>query len=214
MWRLAYKALLPPLPVFVLLLSHPSLPSCALAQRALPRGLEVFTVMLVGSAIAIAVATRERTKATRAMLDGMGYAFAHVVTIIAVSAGTAKALELAGVLNAFVDLTAGHEVAAFASAFLIAFGLGVVSGSGTATSVALVTTIAPRVAELGVNPFALFAVILFGAEAGRTTSPVAAVLLFGGELVSVQPRTLSLRLALPCLAGGAAGALYCATQLR
>lgn len=212
--RSALKALLPPLPVALLLLSHPALPTHALLERVIPRGLEVFTVMLCGSILTIAVATRARARAIRAQLDGMGYAFAHVITIIAVSAGTAKALEAAGVLGALVDLTSGRAAAAFAVAFVLSFVLSVVSGSGTASSVALITALGPRAAELGVGPLALGGVILFGAEAGRTTSPVAAVLLFGGQLVGVPARTLSLRLSLPCFAAGAAGALYCALALR
>jgi DcuC family C4-dicarboxylate transporter len=137
----------------------------------------------------------------------MGYAFTHVITVIAASAGLAKALDLAGVLTAFVDLAAGHSGATLAVAFALAFGLAVVSGSGTASSVALVGAIGPRAEELGVAPLVLGGVILFGAEAGRTTSPVAAVLLFGSSLVDVPPRNLAVRLFLPCLVAAAAGAL-------
>ncbi len=203
-----WKALLPPLPVFVLLLGHPSLPWHRATERLLPAGLEVFAVMLAGAALTIALAARDRRRATHAVVEGMGYAFTHVITIIAVSAGLAKALDLAGVLGAFVDLAAGSAATTLAAAFLLAFGLAVVSGSGTASSVALVGALGPRAAELGVEPFVLGGVILFGAEAGRTTSPVAAVLLFGSSLVDVPPRALAVRLAAPCLAAGAAGAIF------
>jgi C4-dicarboxylate transporter, DcuC family len=196
--------------VVSLSLNHPSLPWHAWMRRAMPEGLEVFTAMLAGTAVALAFATRERTRAARAAFDGMGWAFAHIITIIAVSAGTAKALEVAGVLGAFVDLAGQNPAAALAVAFALAFVLAVVSGSGTASSVALISAIGPRAAELGVAPLALGGVILVGAEAGRTTSPVAAVLLFGSNLVTVPPKSLAFRLALPCLLGAAAGALVCA----
>lgn len=200
------KALLPPLPVLWLLLDHPSLPTHAyLAGLMLPR-LEVFTAMLAGSAVVIAFATRERAKATRSLFEGAGYALTHVITIIAVSAGAAKALEVAGVLSAFVTLVAGNPIVTLVAAFSLAFGLAILSGSGTASSVALVTAIGPHAAELGVSPLTLGGVILVAAEAGRTTSPVAAVLLFGSSLVRAQPRTLAVRLVLPCLVGAAAGA--------
>jgi C4-dicarboxylate transporter, DcuC family len=202
----AYKALFPPLPVVVLLLGHPSLPWHDAAARLLPAGLEVFTVMLAGSVLTIALAAADRPRATLATLEGFGYAFAHVITIIAVSAGIAKALDLAGVLGTFVDAAAGNPAALLAVSFGLAFVLAVVSGSGTASSVALVGAIGPRAAELGVDSLALGGVILFGAEAGRTTSPVAAVLLFGSTLVAVPPRSLAVRLGLPCLCGGAAAA--------
>ncbi len=200
-----YKAIFPPLPVAWLLLGHPALPWHDLVQ--LPRGLEVFTAMLAGSALVIAFAADHRGDAARAMFDGMGYAFAHVITIIAVSTGTAKALEVAGALAAFVDLAAGSAFAALGVVFALAFGLAAVSGSGTASSVALLAAVGPRTADLGVSPLAFAGVVLFAAEAGRTTSPVAAVLLFGSSLTGVPPRTLAGRLALPCLVGGAAGAL-------
>ncbi len=207
------KAVLPPLPVALLVLGHPSLPTHAPLSRLMPEGLEVFTVMLAGTTLTVLLGTRERRAALAALFDGMGYAFTHVITIIAVSAGTAKALEVAGVLGAFVTVASGHAAATFALAFAFAFALAVVSGSGSASSVALVTAFAPRASELGVDTLALGGVILFAAEAGRTTSPVAAVLLFGSQLTGVAPRTLALRLALPCLAAGAAGALYCGFRI-
>lgn len=202
----SWKALFPPLPVVVLLLGHPSLPWHRALGRVLPEGLEVFAVMLAASVLTVALAAPHRGKALRAALDGMGHAFAHIITIIAVSAGLAKALDLAGVLHAFVDAAAGNPSGVLAVAFALAFVLAVVSGSGTASSVALVGAIGPRAAELGVAPLVLCGVILFGAEAGRTTSPVAAVLLFGSSLVDVPARALAVRLALPCLLGSAAAA--------
>jgi DcuC family C4-dicarboxylate transporter len=208
------KALLPPLPVLWLLLAHPSLPSSKLVQRAMPAGLEVFTAMIAGAALVMLLASAKRTATAKVLFEGMGYAFANIVTIIAVSTGTAKALEVAGVLRSFFDLAAGNPAATLTMAFLLAFFLAAISGSGTASSVALIAAIGPRASDLGVAPAALGGVILFGAEAGRTTSPVAAVLLFGSQLVSVPPRTLAQRLVGPCLLAGAAGALYCALHLR
>ena len=206
----ALKALIPPLPVVWLLLGHPSLPWHAWMRRTMPEGLEVFTAMLAGSALALTLAARDRTKATRKLFEGMGYAFMHIITIIAVSAGTAKALEVAGVLGAFVDLARGNPLIALSAAFVLAFALAVVSGSGTASSVALLTAIGPRAAELGVAPLELAGILLLAAEAGRTTSPVAAVLLFGSHLTSTPAKTLSHRLVIPCFLGAAAGALLCA----
>jgi C4-dicarboxylate transporter, DcuC family len=203
-----WKALLPPLPIFWLLLAHPALPTSALVARVVPPGLEVLTAMLAGSVITIAFASRDRQRSIRQLFEGMGWALANIVSIIAVSTGVAKALETAGVLAAFVSLVSGHPSIALMSAFLLAFVLAVVSGSGTAPSVALVTALGPRAHDLGVDPLLLGGVILFGAEAGRTTSPVAAVLLFGATLVNVPTRTLAVRLALPCFAAGAAAAAY------
>ena len=80
------------------------------------------------------------------------------------------------------------------------------SGSGLAASVALIAALGSHVSELGVTPLALGSVVLLGAEAGRTTSPVAAVLLFGSSLVAVPPRTLAQRLLLPCLIAASIGA--------
>src|SRR5690606_16964810 len=116
--------------------------------------------------------------------------------------------EVAGVLAAFIELGAGDPLAMLGLSFLLAFGLGALSGSGTAPSVALIGAMGPHAPALGVEPLALAGVILFGAEAGRTTSPVAAVLLFGSTLVQAPPRHLVLRLWLPCLAGALVAAGY------
>jgi C4-dicarboxylate transporter, DcuC family len=203
-----WKALLPPLPIMWLLLSHPALPTSTLIARVVPPGLEVLTAMLAGSIITILLASRDRQRSVRTLFDGMGWALANIVSIIAISTGVAKALELAGVFAALVRLVDGHPSVALALAFLLTFTLAVVSGSATAASVALVTALGPRAHDLGVDPLRLGGVILFGAEAGRTTSPGSAVLLFGAALVKVPARTLAQRLAIPCIAGGTAGAMY------
>ena len=206
----AYKALFPPLPIIWLLLAHPLLPWAGLLAPVLMPGYDVVIAMLAGTVLTIALASPDRARATRAFFEGMGYAFANVITIIAVSAGTAKALEVAGVLNAFVDLASGSPVTTLMAAFILAFLLSVISGSGTASSVALCATIGVHAEELGVDRMALGGVILFGAEAGRTTSPVSAVLLFGSALVDVPPRTMMVRLMLPCLLAAIGGAVFVA----
>ncbi len=204
----AYKAVFPPLPIAWLLFAHPLLPWHAVIASLLVPGLEVFSAMLAASALTILFASPERQRTIRAFFDGLGYGFAHIITIIAVSIGVAKSLEVAGVLAAFIELGGESPFAMLGLAFLLAFGLGGLSGSGTAPSIALIGAMGPHAAELGVAPMALAGVILFGAEAGRTTSPVAAVLLFGSTLVKVPPRNLVLRLWLPCLAGALAAAGY------
>jgi DcuC family C4-dicarboxylate transporter len=204
----AYKALFPPLPIAWLLFAHPLLPWHAVIASLLMPGLEVFSAMLAASALTIVLASPDRKRTTLAFFDGLGYGFAHIITIIAVSIGVAKALEVAGVLAAFIELGGSSPFAMLGLAFLLAFGLGGLSGSGTAPSIALIGAMGPHAAELGVAPLALAGVILFGAEAGRTTSPVAAVLLFGSTLVQVPARSLVLRLWLPCLLGALAAAAY------
>jgi DcuC family C4-dicarboxylate transporter len=204
----AYKAIFPPLPILWLLLAHPLLPWHRFIAPALIPGLEVFSAMLAATVLTTLFASPDRKRTIRAFFDGLGYGFANVITIIAVSVGVAKALQLAGVLAAFMELGAASPVAMLALAFIVAFALAALSGSGTASSIALMGAMGPHAAEHGVEPLALAGAILFGAEAGRTTSPVSAVLLFGAALVNVPPRTLVLRLLLPCLLGGATAAVF------
>lgn len=209
-----YKAIFPPLPIAWLLFAHPLLPWHALIAPVLLGGLEVASAMLAASALTIIFASPDRQRSIKAFFDGLGYGFAHIITIIAVSIGVAKALEVAGVLAAFVELGGGNPLAMLAVSFLLAFGLGALSGSGTAPSIALIAAMGPHAAELGVEPLALAGVILFGAEAGRTTSPVAAVLLFGSTLVGVPARILMLRLWLPSLLGALAAASYVVVRFQ
>jgi len=207
-------AIFPPLPLALLLAAHPSLPTHDFLEQVIPDGLEVFTAMLGGTALTIAIASRDRGRSLRVFFEGMGFAFGAIITIIAVSAGAAKALEVAGVLGAFVDLTSGNPIATYFLAAALAFGLAFVSGSGTAASVALITALGPHTDALGIPALALAGVILAGGEAGRTASPVAAVLLFGGTLTATPPRTLVQRLILPCLLATAAGTVVCLLRFR
>jgi C4-dicarboxylate transporter, DcuC family len=209
----AYRILLPVVPIATLLLAHPSLPTHRLLARILPQGLEVFTVLMASAALTIAVAAPDRSRGMRALFEGTGYAYANIITLIAMSTGLAKALDLAGVFQALARVSAGSPTGMLGVGFAVAFLLGLMTGSGTASSMALFGSLGAHGIELGANPGALYAAIMFGAETGRTASPTAAVLLFGSKLVEVPPRTLSVRLLAPCVLAGAAGTWVCALRM-
>lgn len=200
-----YLALLPPLPIAWLMLGHPSLPWRNAIAGLRPVGLEVFAAMIGGGALVLLLAARDRRGATQAFFNGMGYGFGQVMTILAVSTGVAKALELAGVLDAAIAVASGRALVLIALVFALSFALAVVSGS-SAAGISMLIALGPRAGELGCAPHVLAGAIIFAAEAGRTASPVSAVLLVGSELTGVPPRDIALRLALPCLLGAAAGA--------
>ena len=69
----------------------------------------------------------------------------------------------------------GATIAVLGVAFALAFVLAVLSGSGTASSVALITAIGPRAPELGVDPLALGGIIVLAAEAVGATEAFVAV---------------------------------------
>jgi DcuC family C4-dicarboxylate transporter len=87
----------------------------------------------------------------------------------------------------------------------LAFGLpmlfGLLSGSGMAATQAMFGLFVVPCRELGVDPLLVGALVSMGAAAGRTMSPVSAVMLMSGRLTETNPLDLFRRVAPPLLVG-------------
>lgn len=218
------KALLPPLPVIALLLLQPGLNLVPPLFTIYPNGVHVSMVMLLSTAIAMTVhmlhegggrisglrAWRTHvTHLTTEFFDGMGYAFAHVISIIIAASCFIAGLTALGVIDAASTLLASNlELARVASPVLTS-AMAVVSGSGTAPSVAFSKAMLPGILSVSAAQAIDVGVLgAIGANVGRTMSPVAAVVLFTSALAGVPIAQLVRRSAQAMLAALAAVILY------
>lgn len=218
------KALLPPLPVIALLLLQPGLNLVPPLFTIYPNGVHVSMVMLLSTAIAMTVhmlhegggrvsglrAWRTHvTHLTTEFFDGMGYAFAHVISIIIAASCFIAGLTALGVIDAASTLLASNlELARVASPVLTS-AMAVVSGSGTAPSVAFSKAMLPGILPVSAAQAIDVGVLgAIGANVGRTMSPVAAVVLFTSALASVSIADLVRLSARAMLAALAAVILY------
>ena len=167
----------------------------------LASALPVVRAMLVGAALTVVVAWREVLTLTRAFFEGMGAAYASIISLTitaqcfgagVAAVGLADALlRLASESDALVPLAAGFP-----------WALAALSGSGSGPVLAFAQTFLTQVSP-GDDRVTLGAVACLGGAFGRTMSPVSAVVVYGSGLVGVPPTTLVRHLLPALLAGGA-----------
>lgn len=207
--RLLLRAILPPLPIVILLLLQPSLGLAPSILSMYPQGVHVSAVMLICSGLVMlltldapAYAVRHLSRLTLEFFEGMGYAFAKVISLILAAACFLAGLEALGAIDKLTALLAYDGSVAAILTPIITWGLAVISGSGTAPSVAFSQAVLPGiVASTGLAAAILLGVSgAIGASIGRTMSPVSAVMLFTSTLAEVPPAALVKLVTMPLLA--------------
>lgn len=180
------RAILPPLPVVLLLLLQPGLDLIPPLFDVFPKGLPVSLVMLVCTGIVMVVTQVNASQLTKEFFKGMGYAFTYVISLIVVAACFIAGLNAAGVIKAAVDVLVGFPTFARGASSVVTWSLAVISGSGTAPSVSFSQAMLPEVSKVDVVQAVRLGIYgAIGASIGRTMSPVAAVVVFTSTLTDV-----------------------------
>lgn len=157
--------------------------------------------MMLGVGVAAAVSPGRAKGCMKAFFDGAGYGFTHIVSLIVIANCFGKGIEEVGLARHLGDVIAGspgllHPLAAFVPA-----GFAFVCGSGMASTQSLYGFFDDPAKLLGVDQLAVGALVSLGSAAGRTMSPVAAVVLMCAALTGTQPFALVKRVAPPLLVG-------------
>lgn len=211
------KALIPLVPIALLLAGYagwkplawlirpPDGPEWAPLANALP----VVRAMLIGSLIAVAVSWREITALTRSFFDGMGNAYAGIISLTITAQCFGAGLAAIGLAEALLRLaTEARMLEPLAAGF--PWALSVLSGSGSGPVLAFAQTFLTEM-DGAHDSTRLGALACFGGAFGRTMSPVAAVTVYTSGLVGVAPVPLVGKV-LPALASGAIVALVVAAR--
>ena len=157
--------------------------------------------MLVGVLAAAAVTPRKARDCVKEFFAGAGYGFTNVVSLIVTATCFGAAIKAAGLaerLGALIEQSP-HLMQPLAAFVPLLFAA--VSGSGMASTQSLYQFFHGPAVALGLDPVSVGALVSLGAAAGRTMSPVAAVVLMCGTLTGTNPFTLAKRVAVPLLAG-------------
>jgi DcuC family C4-dicarboxylate transporter len=157
--------------------------------------------MLLGAVVAGLTTWRKSSAAARAFCEGTGYAFANIITVIvaAYSFGEGvKQIGLAGLTGEVLHVAPGLLLPL---AGLLPFAFALLCGSGMASTQSLFGFFAEPALLLGVDPAHVGAVVSLAAAAGRTMSPVAAVVLLCATLTKTNPVDLVKRVSVPLLLG-------------
>ncbi len=157
--------------------------------------------MLVGVLAAAAATPGRAGGCVKLFFEGAGYGFTHVVSLIVVANCFGKGVEQVGLAQALGDLIARAPNLLVPLAGFVPLAFAAVSGSGMASTQSLYGFFYGPALTHGANPVDIGAVVSLGAAAGRTMSPVAAVVLMCGSLTGTNPFVLVGRVAGPLLLG-------------
>jgi DcuC family C4-dicarboxylate transporter len=199
------KALLPPLPVVILMALIPKIPlqPWIWVRDRYPDGLPVSHAMILCTMIALLVTRKDLSAQSRAFFDGMGKAYANIISLIITGRCFVEGITAVGMITALIKVVSGRGLVGRLLTEAFPWILAVVSGSGIAPCVSFCKAVLPEVAKLdqaaALNLGVLAAV---ASNFGRTMSPVAAVVMFAATLVKVSPVDIVKKTAPPLLAGG------------
>lgn len=157
--------------------------------------------MLVGVLVAAAVTPSKARDSVKEFFAGAGYGFANVVSLIVTANCFGKAIQSAGLANLLGDLIEKVPGLIHSLAALVPLAFAAISGSGMASTQSLYGFFHDPAVKLGLDPVAIGSLVSLGSAAGRTMSPVAAVVLMCAALTGTNPFTLVKRVAIPLLAG-------------
>jgi DcuC family C4-dicarboxylate transporter len=206
-----FKAAVPLVPVTLLFLTNPEWKLIPVRSEWLigdrdPADMKSETrligaAMLIGSIIAIAVSPRQASPAVRAFCEGIGYAFGQIISLIVVAQCLGEAVKHIGLADLFNRLVERFPGALVPCAIGLPLLFALVCGSGYASTQSLYGFFISPAQQVGLDPVLVGAFVSIGSAAGRTMSPVAAVVLMCGTLSGSDPLVLVRRVAGPLLVG-------------
>jgi DcuC family C4-dicarboxylate transporter len=204
-----FKAAIPAVPIVLLLAGYAHwhgftwlvTPPPGDEWRPMASALPVVRAMLIGAMLSIVVAWREVLTLTRAFFDGMGSAYAGIISLTISAQCFGAGVGAIGLANALLQrASASDALIPLAAGF--PWGLSILSGSGSGPILAFAQTFLTQVGAAD-KPVVLGAMACLGGAFGRTMSPVSAVVVYGSGLVGTQPFAVIRRLLPALLAGGA-----------
>jgi DcuC family C4-dicarboxylate transporter len=200
------KALLPPLPVVLLMALMPKIemqPWLWINARY-KDGLPVSHAMIFCTILAFLINRKEISAQARTFFDGMGKAYANIISLIITGRCFIAGITAVKMIDELVGVIKGQgwwgKLATEASPWAMA----VLSGSGIAPCISFCDAVLPTIAkadQAGAMNLGVLAAV--ASQFGRSMSPVAAVVMFSSTLVKVSPIEIVKRTGPPLLVGGA-----------
>ncbi|MBK9246700.1 MAG: C4-dicarboxylate transporter DcuC [Ignavibacteria bacterium] len=190
------KAILPPMPVVVLLLSQPKFHLFPALLTYYPDGLPVPHIMLFFTIVILLINYKEVSALTKSFFEGLGYAYIHVISLIISASCLIAGMEAVGLIQVLVKVVSNFDLTAQTISGSMTWLLAVLSGSGTAPSVSFSKAVLPELAKINPQGAVDLGIIgAIGATFGRTMSPVAAIVIFTTTLVDAKPLSIIKRTA-------------------
>jgi len=205
------KALVPLLPLVLLFLTAmpPRLRLFTVAETWLvPPGTRgSFDSRLIGAAMLIGVVAAgllnpgKVPQTAKVFFEGAGHALTNVVALIVAAGCFGKGVEVVGLAAPLERAIEHYPRLLIPLAAILPLSFGWVSGSGMASTQSLFGFFVDPAQQAAVDPMLVGAVVSLSAAAGRTLSPVAAVVQMSAMLVKGEPGPMLRLIVVPLLAG-------------
>ncbi|CAN5802308.1 anaerobic C4-dicarboxylate transporter DcuC [soil metagenome] len=205
-----FKALIPLIPVTLLLLSYAGWwPLAWLIQvdadverSDMAAAIPVVRALLIGVGLAAIVGWKDLRKISSSLFEGMGTAYRDIISLTISAQCFGAGIMVSGLGDALLSLTEGADWRLSMLSIGVPWGLATLSGSGSGPVLAFARAcLAPLEDRPDLaRPAAL---TCLAAAFGRTMSPVSAVVITGSGLSGVSPADLVRRLLPALLVGGA-----------
>ena len=180
---------MPLVPVIILLLGSTKL--VPVLKMGVPHA------MVIGAILSLAVTRKNPVELTKSFFDGMGDAYANIIGII-ISVGVFVAgLNALGLIKALINWMLNSTGIVKIAATFGPFVLALISGSGDAATFAFNEAVTPHAAALGMTISDLGNTVMCAAQLGRTTSPIAGVVILIAGMSRVSPIDLVKRTCVP-----------------
>ncbi len=159
------------------------------------------TSMLIGVLVAAIVSFRLAPQVPKAFFEGAGYAFANIVSLIVTASCFGVGIRVIGIAALVGNIIEAIPVLLVPASGALPMGFATLCGSGMASTQALFGFFAEPSLQQNVDPTLVGSVVSLGSAAGRTMSPVAAVVLMTSTLSQTNPFDLVKRVSIPLILG-------------
>jgi DcuC family C4-dicarboxylate transporter len=210
-----FKAIIPLVPVFLLLVVRRVMVRYGIMPDVLQPSVTnkiaeqatIGAAMLIGVALAALSTPRSVPKVASAFFEGAGFAYAHIISIIAAATLFAEGVRINGLIEKMTIHLKDAPAAVTVASLVIPWVMACVTGTAVGTAPLVINILLPI--AIGTSPGGAAVGARIGglnaiaAQYGRTSSPVAPVVIMCATLSRSRPLELALRVFLPLLAGGA-----------
>jgi DcuC family C4-dicarboxylate transporter len=161
----------------------------------------VALAMLIGVVAAALTAPSKAGATATKFFEGAGYALAHVTSLVVAANCFGEGVRAVGLAAQLGKMIESFPALLYPLASLLPLAFAWISGSGFASTQSMYGFFVEPARFAQADPLRVGAVVSLSAAAGRTMSPVAAVVLVAASLTGADPLAVIRRLALPLLAG-------------
>jgi DcuC family C4-dicarboxylate transporter len=218
-----FKATVPLVPILLLMIAKrwitlPEVIWPANTGNKITEQASIAAAMLIGVVCAALTTPRRFGNVAAAFFEGAGFAYAHVISVIIAATVFAEAISVNGLVRMMTPHVRNAPAVLMAASVVVPWVMATITGTAVGTAPLVLRIILPIAMGQAPSEAAKAVGVHVGgvnsiaAQFGRTSSPVAPVVIMSAVLAQSRPLTLVKRVVVPLVAGGVV--LFIAALLR